>query len=409
MKKFLILSALIVLVSHMHAEQLYRVTPSEMVLMDTVADDETQTIVISDRNRSASEGEVDVEVISADEYLSGGDTEERTYIDLSDLSVSKPKIALLVPRKVIGSYANSVANAILSYLIYRQGHFTFEVFDSGGQSEADLRLALGKIHQKGYKIIVAPLTPAGATLLSRLENNALVYVPTVNQVDVEHENPGFIYGGIDYEAQIDQLLRLANEKIVIFGDGSPLSRKLSDYIHQKRIEDIVYTKVIKNPKANLAYLLKKNRKLKDASLFLNMSVVKSALVASQMSRYKVPYAKILSTQVNYSPLLFALTQYQDRKHFYIANAISEAPFVLEDINRIVGSDIRFNWINYAASVGMDKLFVRYFDTRRPEAFSEAMIENQIYYDTHVVRAGEGSFLPVEDFEAVVPDGVEERF
>lgn len=409
MKKSLIILSMLIFTAGMHAEQLYRVAPSEMVLMDTLDEESPTTLVVSEQNRSMANAEVEEEVISADEYLAGSEEEEMPLVDLSDASLSKPKIALLVPRKVIGSYANSVANSILSYLIYRQGHFIFEVFDSGRQSEDDLRLALGKIRQKGYKIIIAPLTPAGANLLTTLQSDALVYVPTVNSADIEYENPNFIYGGIDYQAQIDQLLQLANEKIVIFDDGSVLSRKLSDYIRQKRIEDIVYSKVIKNPKANLAYILKKNRKLKNASIFLNMPVVKSALVASQMSRYKVPYAKILSTQVNYSPLLFTLTQFQDRENFYIANAISEAPFKLEDINRIIGSDIRFNWINYAASVGMDKLFIRYFDSSKTEAFSEALIGQQIYYDTRIVRAGEGSFLPVERFDAQLPAEREEGF
>jgi SRSO17 transposase len=418
MKKSLVLLFLLAGTASLQAEQLYRVDPTEMVLMDTLDETAPETVVISKQERPMSDSEVEEEVISAEEYLAGseeeylaGSEEEEQIpaVDLSEAALSKPRIALLVPRKVIGSYANSVANSILSYLIYRRGHFVFEVFDSGRQSEDDLRLALGKIRQKGYKIIVAPLTPKGANLLTTLQTNALVYVPTVNSADIEHDNPNFIYGGIDYQAQIDQLLQLANEKIVIFGDGSLLSRKLSDYIHQKRIEDIVYSKVIKNPKANLAYILKRNRKLKGASIFLNMPVVKSALVASQMSRYKVPYEKILSTQVNYSPMLFTLTQYQDRKNFYIANAISEAPFNLEDINRIVGSDIRFNWINYAASVGMDKLYMRYFSSGKTEAFSEALIGQQIYYDTQIVRAGEGSFLPVERFDAQLPQKMEEGF
>ena len=390
----------------LHAEKLYKVTPSEMVMMDTIEDDAPTTIEVgasqtqapSERNAT----QVDVEVISADEYLA--DTgEEMQTADLSDLSVSKPKIALLVPRKVIGAYANSVANAILSYLLYQKSHFIFELFDSGTQSREDLTLALGKIRQKGYRIIVAPLTPSGANTLAALQPDALVYVPTVNSMDMESENPNFLYGGIDYEAQIDALLSYAQPRIAVFGDGSALAKKLMGFIQEKRLEDIVYHKEIKNAKANQIYLLKGNRKLKNASVFLNMPVVKSALMAAQMSRYKVPYANILSTQVSYSPLLFTLTQYPDRRKFYIANAISSVPFGLEDTDALLGSDIRFNWINYAASVGIDYILTDYLHSGRAKQFGEPMIDRQVYYNTTVMRAGEGSFIPVGDFDAKAPE------
>ncbi len=377
------------------AGQFAEVMPAEMVMMESGADEEVTTLTFGDRNSTGS-SQIEEEVISAEEYL--GDTQALSSVDLSHFADSKPKIALLVPKKVIGAYANSVANSILSYLLYQQGHFIFEVFDSKTQSKEDLMLTLGKIHQKGFRVIIAPVTPAGANVLAMLEREAFVYVPTVNINDVEVENPNFLYGGIDYQAQIEALLTQANQKIVIFGDKSALAKKLSEYIHQKRLEDIVYVKEIKNAKANLSYLLKKNRRLKDATIFLNMPVVKSALLAAQLSRYKVPYEKILSTQVNYSPLLFTLTQYQDRRKFFIANAISGAPFVLEDINRLIGSDIRYNWINYATSIGMDYLFDSSAGQGEKQLFIEAVMGQQVYYDTHIVRAGQGSFIPVDTLD-----------
>jgi SRSO17 transposase len=223
----------------------------------------------------------------------------------------------------------------------------------------------------------------------------LVYVPTVNIDDVYVENPNFLYGGIDYKAQVDALLQYADKKIVVFDDGSALSKKISDYVHESRLEDIVYSKVIKNVKANLSYLFKRNNKLTNASIFLNMPVVKSALVASQLSRYKVPYKKILSTQVNYSPLLFTLTQVSDRERFYIANAIGKAPFALEDINDLIGSDIRYNWIDYATSVGLDYLFTDMLSFQQNRIFHEELFGQQIYYNTEIVRTSEGSFVHLD--------------
>lgn len=389
MKRWMILT--LAAVALLQAAQLYKVTPSQMVLMDTLDDEETAGLVVHDRNRSA---EVDEEVITADEYLSDNGAEtQHAVTQLSGMQSDKPRIALLVPRKVIGGYADSVANTILSSLLYRRGNFLIEVFDSGTQNPDDLKLALGKIRQKGFRLIIAPLTPEGANRLAALEHDLLVYVPTVNISDIQTPADNFLFGGIDYEQQIESLLQYANDKIVIFGDRSRLAKKLADAIRQRRLEQIVYAKEIKNPKASLEYLLKKNSRLKNASIFLNMPVVTSSLLAAQLTRYKVPYYNLLSTQVNYSPLLFTLTQYPDRQKLYIANAISDVPFALQDINTLIGSDIRFNWIDYAAGSGMDYLYANYISEGAERVFSEEMIDGQLYYNTQIVRVTEGSFRP----------------
>lgn len=373
----------------------YEETPVEMVMMD----DFGQEVQNHPSPMPGVEVNVTEEVISADEYLQEDEAFSQEAVQSVQLEMKKPKIALLVPRKVIGGYANSVANAILSYLLYTKQHFVMEVFDSGTQKEEDLMITLEKIRHKGYQLVIAPLTAEGANTLAPMVKNMLVYVPTVNIDDMRVDNPNFLYGGIDYKVQVDALLQYANEKIVVFGDGSALAKKISDYVHESRYEDIVYSKEIKNVRANLSYLFKRNSKLKNASIFLNMPVVKSALVASQLSRYKVPYNKLLSTQVNYSPLLFTLTQKQDRERFYIANAIGKAPFALQDINDLIGGDIRFNWINYASSVGVDYLFTDLLGFRGSRVFSEELFSQQVYYDTEIVKPKDGSFQHVNSVVA----------
>ncbi len=387
----------------LHARTHYKEIPVETIMMgdfESAGTDNAQEQIQKTAAGNVTEEET---VITADEYLQEDEevtAPQESLPDSSRYAMEKPKIALLVPRKVIGNYANSVANVILSYLIYSRQHFVFEVFDSGTQTKEALILALQKIRHKGYKIVIAPLTPSGANSLASLEKELLVYVPTVNIDDIYVQNPNFLYGGIDYKAQVDALLQYAEEKIVVFDDGSTLSKKISDYIHESRLEDIVYSKVIKNVKANLSYLFKRNSKLKDASIFLNMPVVKSALVASQLSRYKVPYKRILSTQVNYSPLLFTLTQYQDRQKFYIANAIGKSPFRLKDINALIGSDIRFNWIDYATSVGIDYLFTDFLAFREQRLFAEEFYGQQFYYNTQIVQPREGSFAQIGRVDTV---------
>ena len=406
MKKWIGL-ILVVCAVVLSAETVYREAPAETVMMGGF---ETDTSAGGATFQKLPDENITEEVITAEEYLGEGAQEETMQLPAStaDFAMERPKIALLVPRKVIGGYANSVANEILSYLIYSDKNFVFEVFDSGTQDKDALILALQKIHHKGYKVVVAPMTPSGANPLASLEKTLLVYVPTVNQDDIYVQNPNFLYGGIDYKAQVDALLNYADSKIVVFDDGSALSKKISDYVTESRLEDIVYSKVIKNVNANLSYLFKKNRKLNDATIFLNMPVVKSALVASQLSRYKVPYKKILSTQVNYSPLLFTLTQYADREKFYIANAIGKAPFRLEDMSRLIGADIRFNWIDYATSVGLDYLFTDYLGLQGSRVFHENLYGQQVYYDTEIVQPKLGSFAHIDRIGAA-PSSPEENW
>ncbi|RUM66967.1 MAG: hypothetical protein DSZ05_03510 [Sulfurospirillum sp.] len=407
MKKWIGILA-IVYTTLLCAETVYREVPAETVMMGDF-EESSGTGALSQNHPDLN---VKEEVITADEYFGGEEEEEhRESLSLTspgDYTMKRPKIALLVPRKVIGGYANSVANEVLSYLIYSNKHFIFEVFDSGTEDKDALTLAIQKIRHKGYKVVVAPLTSTGANQLASIEKGLLVYVPTVNQDDIYVQNPGFFYGGIDYKAQVDALLNHVDDKIVIFDDGSSLSKKISDYITESRIEDIVYSKVIKNVNANLSYLLKKNSKLYGANIFLNMPVVKSALVAAQLSRYKVPYNRILSTQVNYSPLLFTLTQYADREKFYIANAIAKAPFRLEDISTLLGADIRFNWIDYATCVGLDYLFTEYLSLQRARVFHEMLYAQQIYYDTEIVQPKQGSFAHIDRVHAT-PATNEERW
>ncbi len=365
--------------------------PAQMVVMDYnwIEDDNADDTVYHEvRETPIPQNEVNktyTEEVDSHTY-------NQQNVDLSQLSTSdQVKVALLVPKKVIGAYANSVANSILSYLISRDSRFIFEVFDSGTQREDDLNLAMQKIKHKGYQFVIAALTADGAQSISKLATDTLVFIPTVHHEDVSIENPNIIFGGIDYTAQIDALLPYADDKIVIFNDHSRLAKKISSVIKDRRIEDIVYEKEIKNMKANISYIFKKNHRLKKASVFLNMPVVKSALIATQFSRYENDISKILSTQVNYSPLLFTLTQYQDRKNFYIANSIARVPFKIEDTNSLLGTEIEYNWISYATAVGLDYVYCNYFGTHNSREFDEDVYDKQIYYKVSVMQAMRGSF------------------
>jgi hypothetical protein len=356
--------------------------------------EEPTELIIKSRPKKSSELFKDFEEFETIE--NARDYEYKESIDLSNYKSDRGanlKIALLVPKKVIGAYADSVSNSIISYLLFKDAQFQFEVFDSVDEQDVAILQKLQEIRAKGYNMVIAPMTQKGAEIISNSVDDMLVFIPTINRSEIVQTKSNIIFGGLDYRKQIDALLTYANDKIVLFNDGSRRSFELSDYIKQKSFEDIVYAKEITNIKTNLTHIIRKNHKLKKASIFLNMPVVKSSLIASQLTQHKVTPHVLLSTQANYNPMLFKLTQVKDREFLYIANSISYPDKRLKDINLILGNNPDFSWIDYSTSIGMDYIYASQLGGSH-RVFLEDMYENQIDYKVRVERAGDSSFEPI---------------
>jgi len=365
------------LLSHLNAiDMSIKHPPSEMIMMD-FSDDGEDMILIEDSNL------IDIGI------------SDNVNTDVSGfMSDDNLKIALLVPKKIIGSHSNSVSNAIISYLIFKDTQFQFEVFDCVDEMEDSIAQKLAEIKANGYSFVIAPMTQRGAEVLNSYVSDMLVFIPTINRENIYEPNNNIIFGGLDYKRQLDVLLSYANEKIVLFGDGSRLSNELSSYIKLQMQEDIVYEKEIKNIRTNLSFL-KKNKNLKKSSIFLNMPIIKSSLLASQFRQYEVEPHVILSSQVNYNPLLFKLTQVKDREFFYIANSISYYDKELKDINLVLGNNPDYSWIDYSTSIGMDYVF-RINSLDANSIFDEEIYDNQIEYKVRIEKAAKASFEPLRD-------------
>ncbi len=323
-------------------------------------------------------------------YVEHKNSYEPTYLD----DISYPKIALLVPRKVIKKYANSVADSILSYLIYKKGKFDLELFDCKDENPKNIVEKLNEIRSKGFSLVIAPMTQRGARWIAKYENRLIVYIPTVNKKEVPIDGDNIFFGGIDYEEQIDRLLTFAGDKIAIFNDKSALSAKISSFVKNAAFSDISYEMIIRSAKINLSPYLKNNHKLDKASIFLNMPIVKTSLLASQLGIYDIKYQNLLLTQIAYNPLIFTLTQPKDRQNMYIANSIGKSNFVLKDINLILGSNIDFAWVNYSAMLGMDYFFTHII-YNESKIFNESMNNNQIAYKIDILRPTISSFVKID--------------
>ena len=319
-----------------------------------------------------------------------GHRSEQTFSPDIEFS-TYPKIALLVPSKVIGKFANSMSDSLLSYLIFKDSKFQFELFDSVDESEENIVRTLREVRHKGYQLVIAAVTQKGARAIVKYEQAMQVYIPTINKKEINLQSDNISFGGIDYEEQIDRLLTHSGERVAIFGDTSALSKRLENYVDNASFSEISYRKTIKNVKANLTPFIKKNHALKDASIFLNMPIVKTSLLASQLNVNDAAHKNILLTQISYNPLLFTLTQYQDREVMFIANSIGRTDFRLKDINLILGINLDFAWVNYSTLIGIDYLVNNFIDSSERKMFSEKMVNNQIRYNIEILKPSSSRF------------------
>jgi hypothetical protein len=301
------------------------------------------------------------------------------------------KIAVLVPQKTIKKYAITSVNSVISYLLYKNYYFDLNVFNSGDEREESIAKALADIQAGGYNYIIAPVTGEGANIIARRVSDTLVFIPTLHRSNVQSAGSNIIFGGIDYDQQIALLAEKANERVGTFEDGSSLSYQLNALV-KKNNNRVVYEKRVDSPKTNFKQLFKGNSVLNNTSLYLNTQLVTSSLIASQLRANDIHPYMLLSTQVNYNPLLLTLTQYEDRDHMYIANSIQKAPPALEEINTMFGHDIVYDWVNYSTSIGADYLCQQFFDGKIARSFKETISSNQVVYNTSLYQPGRNEFI-----------------
>jgi len=296
------------------------------------------------------------------------------------------KIAMLVPQRTIRRYAISTVNSVLSYLLYRKYNFDLKIYNSENEDKDSLLLALSKAKKDGYRFIIAPLTDVGANIVSQNSAGFTIYIPTVNISKIQNPASNIIFGGINYKEQIDKLLTYANDKIVIFSDKSSIADELDKEV-QESPKLIVYNKKLVNSNLNFKKMLKWNKKIDNASIFMNLPLVKTSLLASQLRVYdRTPY-NLLSTQINYNPMILTLTQYQDRKSFLIANSIGEVNAEIQNSSELLESDIKYDWVNYSTVLGVDLLYNRYFLPEVPRSFTENVQNGQVIYKTNIMVPG----------------------
>ena len=353
----------------------------------------------------------------ANKKLENQEQNEIKSINISVLNLgalvknSEVKIAMLLPYKKIGKYASSTTNAVFAYLMTRSHPFELRSYKIESEDEDEIQRVLSHIKEDGFKYVIAPVTLKGAKNIIDIDTDINIYMPTINKKDVLTDSKYFTFGAIDYQAQSTLLAKEAVSPLVIFSDKSSTGKKLANYEEKSfKYSDINGTttlnegyKVIKyyisRRTTNLENYLKENEKITNGSFFINTPIVKSGMIMSQLTLYDANATNVLSTQVNYNPLILSMTQYSDRKDMVVANSITEHNNILTETNSLLGSDIVYDWINYATTVGIDYIF--HTLTNEEREYSIPMNENQMQYKIELLQPSVSRFVKYTHIDRII--------
>ena len=323
----------------------------------------------------------------------------------SQIVSEKIRIALLLPYKVIGRYAASTTNASFAYLMAKNHSFELKSYKVDNENKIEMQQAIKQIEDDGFSYVIAPLTQKGASAVISINPKINIYFPTINKKDFDSNSPYLFFGGIDYKAQSDLLLKKAISPLVIFYDKSSIGERLSSYEEKSFLNKAESTperftsintkkSVIKfsipRRTTNLEKQLKNNEDIQWGSFFINTPIVKSGMIMSQLTLYDTNATNLLSTQINYDPLILSMTQYKDRKKMIIANSITENNNVLIETNTILGNDIVYDWINYTTTIGTDYFF--HLITKQNREYSINMQNNQMIYPIKLLIPSVSKFI-----------------
>ena len=357
----------------------------------------------------------------ANKKLENSEQDEIRVMNISILNLGSQvisdnlvKIAMLLPYKKIGKYAASTTNAAFAFLITKAHPFELKSYKIESEDMGESKRVLFNIKADGFSYVIAPVTQMGAQSIIDAQSDLNVYLPTINKKDVVTDSSYLTFGAIDYQEQCDLLIKEAISPLVIFSDKSSTGEKLAliqedafkymdmnltskknndeEQVEQRVLneENKVIKYYISRNTTNLENYLKENEKIFQGSFFINTPIVKSGMIMSQLTLYDANATNVLSTQINYDPLLLSMTQYNDRKEMVVANSITEHDNVLTETNSLIGNDISYDWINYATTVGIDYFFNKL--TNEERAYNISLEDNQMQYNTELLQPSVSRFI-----------------
>ncbi len=296
-------------------------------------------------------------------------------------------LAIVYSSKHVSNYYESTLNTILGYLNYRKADFNIKGFDCKDETVEALNSCFQKVYDNGFKNTIALLTPFTSDNLVKLNTYDLnIYLPLLEK---QNDNR-FIYGSIDYEAQIKKMMEYSYMNTTIIYQDNFLGNKLHS-THNKINPNVYYNMKIDNSNNDYKSLIENNEVLDYSTVFMYTNNIKASLLLSQMTVYEKYPSLILSTQQNFKPDIFELTQQQDRKNLLIINSISDFNPVLKDEIEYFGADATYNWVDYSVLVGVNY----FYDKNLSNLLKNDIKDNHVIYETRVYEAKKFGFVELK--------------
>lgn len=315
---------------------------------------------------------------------------EKNLQKVDDKNAISVKLALIIPEKTIKNYSNIIINSSIAYLLKQRAEIKVEVFLIGTEEAQKIEEALHKISSQGYKFAIAGFTNKGVKALENYQGDVKIFIPTAHKNNSQVNNENIYFGSIDYDAQIQKLLEKSNGLNAILSDSGALSNELNAKIKAQDSNAIIYK--IADEKVDFARTL---RGLRGASIFFNTSLIKTALLSSQIRVHNIRAHTLLSTQLNYNPAFLSLTQEGDRQKFIIANSIDKNDEDLGYLNEMFAQNLDYNWVAYATSVGLDYFYTSFLNTKSERIFEENLENSQFIYNIRLMQGKAGNFEELE--------------
>ena len=290
----------------------------------------------------------------------------------------KVKLALVIDKKKFFRILPSIVNSINSYFIYKNVDYNLKVFD--------LNDSLNEI-TKDYKHVIYFTTDKNEVYKLK-DYNASFYLPIFEANDFNETFENVDFGLLDFKQQIRKLFSFipnADKAVVIHYPGS-IPQKLLNYEYEQNVS----LEVFDYP--NIPYY-----KLKNNYVVFNTPPSKTALILAQLTYKNLDTKLQLSAQINYDPLIIAITQPQNTQKLVIANSILNVPKDLEDINLNLFSELKFNWLNFVINALVNKIYN--IQTQQDEFFLNDfglyIFNHQISYKTKLYQIINRGFKAIQ--------------
>ncbi len=297
---------------------------------------------------------------------------KKEKVIIEDDSINK--IAILYPSRIVGKYAKSTISTISAFLIYNDKPFVIETFDTYDENPENILEQVNLLKENGFTKVIAMFTSNGFNTLNLDSDSSFAnfYFPLINKSEVKTYKSNFIFGGISYDDQLQILETLSTNRNTMFYVKSYLGNKLKES-YEQIFSNPGIIKEIERANNRYKYIMEDER-IVGNTIIVNTPIVKTSIILSQLTAFEVNPLKVLSTQLNYNPLLIKLTQERDRENFFVVSSIEEVDSFLEEYTKLLGGDVTYNWVDYSSLVGANYLlFSQYAQDKQEEKANNFII------------------------------------